>query len=88
MADLYNNRIQKFDANGTFITKWGSYGSGDGEFSDPRGITVDSAGYLYVSDYWNNRIQKFDSSGTFITKFVFSQGSGMGNSGWDQIASQ
>ncbi|WP_048103871.1 PKD domain-containing protein [Methanofollis liminatans] len=81
VADLYNNRIQKFDANGTFITKWGSYGSGDGEFSDPRGITVDSAGYLYVSDYWNNRIQKFDSSGTFITKFVFSQGSGDGQFG-------
>ena len=24
VADLNNNRIQKFDSNGTFITKWGT----------------------------------------------------------------
>jgi PKD repeat protein len=81
VADRHNNRIQKFDSSGTFITKWGSYGTGDGEFNKPLGICVDSAGYLYVSDYWNNRIQKFDSSGTFIEKFVFSQGSGDGQFG-------
>jgi DNA-binding beta-propeller fold protein YncE len=42
VADVWNDRIQKFDSNGTFITKWGSSGSGDGEFHSPVGIAVDS----------------------------------------------
>ena len=32
VADSGNNRIQKFDSNGTFITKWGSTGTADGQF--------------------------------------------------------
>jgi DNA-binding beta-propeller fold protein YncE len=27
-----NNRIQKFDSNGNFLGKWGTTGSGDGQF--------------------------------------------------------
>ena len=64
-----NNRIQKFDSNGAFITKWGSSGSEDGQFNYPVGVAVDSSGNVYVADYVNNRIQKFDSNGTFITKW-------------------
>src|SRR6266404_1231385 len=30
-----NNRIQKFDATGTFLTAWGTYGSGNGQFANP-----------------------------------------------------
>ena len=33
---LGNNRIQKFDSNGKFITKWGSKGTGDGQFITPN----------------------------------------------------
>ncbi len=54
-----NPRIQKFDTNGNFITKWGSYGSGDGQFVDPEHLTVDSEGNVYVSDRHNNNIQVF-----------------------------
>ena len=32
VADTDNNRIQKFDSNGNFITKWGFDGDGDGQF--------------------------------------------------------
>jgi YVTN family beta-propeller protein len=32
VADQSNNRIQKFNSTGAFITKWGSSGSGDGQF--------------------------------------------------------
>ena len=69
VADYDNNRIQKFNSNGTFITKWGSNGSADGQFNDPQGVAVDSSGNVYVADYYNNRIQKFNSNGTFITKW-------------------
>jgi tripartite motif-containing protein 71 len=67
--DSMGHRIQKFDANGNFITKWGSYGTGNGQFYSPRGIAVDSSGYVYVVDSGINRIQKFDAHGNFITKW-------------------
>ncbi len=69
VADTDNNRIQKFNSTGIFITKWGSPGSGDGQFEHPRGVAVDSLGNVYVADSNNNRIQKFSSTGTFITKW-------------------
>jgi len=54
-----NPRVQKFDTNGNFITKWGSYGSGEGQFKDPEHLAVDSDGNVYVSDKANNNIQVF-----------------------------
>ena len=66
VADTANNRIQKFDSNGNYLTQWGGFGTGDGQFNSPRGVAVDTAGNVYVVEYENNRIQKFDSSGTFL----------------------
>ena len=57
--------------------KWGSYGSGDGQFKGPTGVAVDSSRNVFVVDNNNNRIQEFDSSGNFIRKWG-SQGSGDG----------
>jgi DNA-binding beta-propeller fold protein YncE len=65
-----NNRIQKFDSNGNFLTEWGTTGSGDGQFINPGlGIAADSADNIYVADWGNNRVQKFDSNGNFLTKW-------------------
>jgi tripartite motif-containing protein 71 len=58
---LYNNQIQKFDSNGKFITKWGSEGTGDGQFQNPSGIAIGSLGNVYVTDWGNNRIQVFST---------------------------
>ncbi len=38
VVDHFNYRIQKFDSNGNFIAKWGSPGSGDGQFRTPYAI--------------------------------------------------
>lgn len=35
IADTWNDRIQKFDSNGNFITRWGSHSKGDGQFDWP-----------------------------------------------------
>jgi DNA-binding beta-propeller fold protein YncE len=43
----------------TFVSKWGSQGTGDGQFYAPCGIAVDSSGNVYVLDSGNSRIQKF-----------------------------
>ena len=67
VADSGNNRIQKFDKEGTFILEWGGPGSTRGTFNEPVGLAVDSRGYIYVADSGNSRIQKFEPNGTFVT---------------------
>ncbi|WP_052566686.1 lectin-like protein [Candidatus Magnetobacterium casense] len=67
--------VDAFAEDYTFVSKWGSYGSSDGQFNRPRGVAVDASGYVYIADTENNRIQKFSSNGVFITKWG-SQGSG------------
>jgi hypothetical protein len=52
-----------------FVTAWGSTGSGNGQFTDPEGVTLDSSGNVYVADSGNNRIQKFTSAGVYTTQF-------------------
>jgi serine/threonine protein kinase len=58
-----------------FLTKWGSQGSGDGQFWAPVGIAVENSENVYVVDSGN--YQKFDSRGTFLGKWN-SQDSGGG----------
>ena len=64
-----DHKIFKFDSGGTFITKWGSQGDGEGQFNSPEGIALDSNGNVYICDSMNHRIVKFDSAGTFIAAF-------------------
>jgi DNA-binding beta-propeller fold protein YncE len=63
VVDRDNDRIQKFDNDGDFITKWGGYGNGNGSFNNPSGIAVDpnwKRRYVFVADSGNDRIQKFE----------------------------
>lgn len=60
-----------------YVSQFGSAGSGDGQFSNPYGIAMDSQDNLYVADRLNHRVQKFDSNGNFLLKFG-SSGSGDG----------
>ena len=45
----------------------GGHGNGKGQFDNPHGIAVDSAGNIFVADTGNGRIQKFSPNGTFVT---------------------
>jgi len=59
VADFYNDRIQKFAADGTFLSSFGSTGSGPGQFLYPIAIAVGGDGSIFIADYGNNRIQKW-----------------------------
>lgn len=56
---------------------WGTYGAGPGQFNEPYGMTIDSAGNVYIADARNDRIQKFAANGTLITSWG-SPGTGPG----------
>lgn len=74
VADTGNNRIQRFDQNGTLGTRvvWGQFGTQDGNFNQPRNVAVDSASRVFVSEVGNRRIQVFGdataSAGLTITQ--------------------
>jgi DNA-binding beta-propeller fold protein YncE len=71
VSDTWNNRIQKFTADGKFITMWGRSGLAEDmtSFYGPRGIAVDSQGKVYITDTGNKRVVVFDSNGNPITQF-------------------
>ena len=59
VSDAGNQRVQKFDKEGNYITQWGGYGNGDGQFNFPYGIAVDARGSVFVVDSGNTRVQQF-----------------------------
>ncbi|HEY1249001.1 MAG TPA: Ig-like domain-containing protein, partial [Nitrososphaera sp.] len=68
IADFGNSRVQKFSSTGTFITAWGSFGSGPGQFRNPTGIAFGPTGNVYVSD--SNGFSEFTNTGTFVKKIA------------------
>src|SRR6476620_4036259 len=58
VVDSGNNRIQKFDSNGKYITQWGTKGSELGQFSSAFDIAISSS-KIYVTDTGNNNVQVF-----------------------------
>jgi len=65
-----NSRVVKFDRNGSFITAWGTYGSGPGQFMLPHSVVIDKNDHVYVGDRENARIQIFDTEGRFLTQWT------------------
>src|SRR5579884_885928 len=59
--------------NYSFVTKWGSSGTGNGQFKQPLAVAIDSSGNVYVTDFTAiaNQIQKFNTNGTFITSWGY-----------------
>jgi len=68
-----------------YISQFGSYGSGNGQFGFPWAVAVDpSSGDIYVTDRYQSRVQKFDSTGAYLGQFG-SAGSGNGQFGYPLV---
>ena len=59
--------VSVFSQCGKKLRSFGTFGSGHGQFNEPRGVTVDSEGNILVLDTDNHRIQKFTTTGEFLT---------------------
>lgn len=76
VSDIGNNRVQKFDANGTHLLSWGSVGAGNGQFAagGMRGLAVGPGDEIYVVDAFNIRVQVFNINGVFQRQFSLGPG--------------
>jgi type IV pilus assembly protein PilY1 len=63
VSDYDNNRVQKFDANGDYISKI-TLTAGPA-----KGLALDSSDNLYVVN-GNGKVEKYNSAGTYITKWT------------------
>jgi DNA-binding beta-propeller fold protein YncE len=60
-----------------YLGKWGSSGTGNGQFDTPTGVATDPGGNVYVSDESLMRVQKFTGSGTYICEWgLYGNGNG------------
>jgi len=67
IVDVINTRVQVLNRNGLFVANIGDWGVEKGHFFRPKGVALDKAGRVYVSDSYIGVIQVFDPSGAFLT---------------------
>jgi DNA-binding beta-propeller fold protein YncE len=67
VADVGNQRIQKFDPRHRFVKAFGSFGAGEGQFADANQIATDGK-FVYVVDDARQDLQVFDLNGTYVRR--------------------
>lgn len=72
VSDGYvNSRVAYFAANGKALHEWGKKGAGEGEFSNPHGLTlIPGSTDVLVADRENSRLQLFDRGGRFKRQWL------------------
>ena len=69
VSDRGEHCVKVFNYDGNFQYKFGEKGGGDGDFDNPRCLSVNKSGHLMVCDRSNHRIQVFQLNGKFVGKF-------------------
>ncbi len=77
VSDSDNNRIVKFNPQGTPVATWGTSGANNAQFDIPEDVAV-SGTTVYVADDLNSRIQYFDLTGGYLGQWGTGQASGNG----------
>ena len=67
VSDYSDHVVKKFSLQGDYVSKFGSYGSEDSQFTNPQGLCFNSEGLLYVVDY-KCKVQVFREN-MFLFKF-------------------
>jgi len=71
VADETARQIVEIGPTGTVLRRWGSPGTGPGQFNGQLtpsigGLAVAPNGDIYAADTWNGRIQEFSPTGVYV----------------------
>ena len=69
VSEWRDHVVKKYSLQGDYLSKFGCYGSRDGQFNRPQGLCFNSKGLLYVVDADNFRVQVFRENNVFLFKF-------------------
>jgi outer membrane protein assembly factor BamB len=69
VLDVGNRRVQHFDAHRKLVGKWGGFGDGPGQYSDPVGIAVAADGTVWVLDDRRSVVEHYDATGKVLGSF-------------------
>jgi len=73
LVNRESHEIEVFTTDGTYVTRWGTRGSANGQFQFPQSAAFAPDGSLLVVDTKNNRIQRFSidagGNGTFVAAY-------------------
>ena len=70
VVDSRNHRVQKFTAEGEFITTVGTKGDGPLQFNYPTNIRIHpQTGNMYICDQYNHRVQIVKEDFSFVGSF-------------------
>jgi DNA-binding beta-propeller fold protein YncE len=69
VTDTFNDRIEIFDADGTYISTFGKIGDAPGDFERPKSIAIDGDGHIWVVDAGQNRVKVYTQSGRLLIYF-------------------
>ncbi|UCH78960.1 MAG: NHL repeat-containing protein, partial [Candidatus Coatesbacteria bacterium] len=66
VCDERTGEVLLFDPYGELVGRWGSRGTGPGQFNSPGDVAVAADGKVYVTDTLNCRIQYFTPLGGYV----------------------
>lgn len=61
--------VQIYNSNKQLIREWGTYGTGDNNFGNIKGITIDDEQNIWIVDGVNHRVKKYDQNGNVLLIF-------------------
>ena len=67
VADMMNHVVQVFDAEGTFLFRFGGMGQGPGTTTSPMAVAIDTEDNVYVASA--SVVSLFDARGVFVRAF-------------------
>jgi len=74
VADTFNNAVEHFGVDGTYLGQLNGALTLAGSFSTPYGVAIDPGnGDVYVANTANNVVDRFDSAGAFVSEFGFGE---------------
>jgi len=74
VLDPGNGRVQRFGPDRQFLSSFGEFGTGPGQFVYPLDLALSSDGTLWVTDDKRQDAQQFDQDGNLLSTIMLPEG--------------